>query len=109
MAATGPQLSVSGSAWTAVTAISFCSSIRITENRGVSGFPNGDFLINKYPSGDKVGVSPPPSSPNTARIQGGAQYTFEAPTGFFSPGQIAGYIKMVAVVSTEFDQDEAQL
>lgn len=105
MAAT-TQISVSQAAWTAVIARSNCKDIRVTENRGASGFPNSDFLINKTPAVDSVGVTSPPASPTTNRIQAGAQYTFP---GRFFPGQIAGYVQMVANVSTTFDQDEGQL
>jgi len=109
MAATG-SLSVSQAAWSAVIADSYCRNIRVTENRGVSGFPNGDFLICKTPSLDRIGVStPPPVSPKTVRVQAGAQYTFNAPNGKFSPGQTAGFIQMINSVSTTFDKDEDQV
>ena len=105
MAATG-SVSVSNAAWTAVTAQSHCRNVRVTENRGATGYPNGDFLVNKTVAGDKVGIAAPPSSPISVRIQGGASYIFNCPQGKFNAGQIVGYIQMVNTVSTTFDQDE---
>lgn len=108
MPATAPPLSVSQAAWTAVTASSYCNKIRVTENRGASGYPNGDFLVNKTPALDKNSIQTPPASgANSVRIQSGAQYIFEAPRSGYSPDVIVGYIKMVGAVSTTFDQDES--
>ena len=95
MAATS-QFSVTNSAATAVTTVSFCRNVRVTENRGVVGWPTSDFLIYK-PDGNATPV----------RIQAGSQYTFNAPPSFFKPGQIVGYVKMVTGTTT-FDQDEDQ-
>ena len=96
MAATS-QISVSSVASTAVTAQSYCAQIRVTENRGVAGWPTSDFLVRKNSSG---------ATP--VRIQAGAQYIFIASTdesSTFRPGNVAGYIEMVSG-STTFDQDE---
>lgn len=95
MAATS-QISVTNGAATAVTAVSYCRNIRITENRGVVGWPTADFLIYK-----------PTDAATPVRIQAGAQYTFNAPPSFYKPGDIVGYVKMVSG-STTFDQDEDQ-
>jgi len=103
MAATG-TVSVSQNAWTAIKALSYCHNIRITENRGASGYPNGDFLIAKPVGMDPGGIGGQPSS--GARIQSGASYTFNAPQGKFNIGQIVGYVQMVPNVTTSFDLDE---
>jgi hypothetical protein len=102
MAATN-SVSVTNTAWTAIVAGSHCKDIRVTENRGASGFPNGDFLVCKTPSPDGFSLVQPPASPNTVRIQSGAHYTFP---GKFAKGQAVGYIEMVAAVTTTFDVDE---
>jgi hypothetical protein len=91
------QISVSSISPTAITAQSYCSQIRVTENRGVVGWPTSDFLIRK-----------PASGSTAVRLQAGAHYTFYSSTqepAFFRPGEIAGYVQMVAG-STTFDQDE---
>lgn len=88
------QISVTNIAFTAVTAVSYCHSLRITENRGVAGWPTSDFLLAK-----------PSALATPVRVQAGAQYTFTCPTGFFCPGGVVGFVKMVAG-STTFDQDE---
>jgi hypothetical protein len=95
MAATA-QISPTSAAWLAVTVISpsGCKSVRITENRGVAGWPTSDFLIAK-----------PTTSATPVRVQAGAQYTFGDAATFWKLGDIAGYIKMVTG-STTFDQDE---
>ena len=103
MAATG-TLTVNQAAWAAIKALSFCHNIRITENRGASGYPNGDFLVAKPVGMDNTGIGTQPSS--GARIQSGASYTFNAPQGRFNPGQIVGYVQMVPNVTTQFDLDE---
>lgn len=103
MPATG-TLTVTQAAWTEVKALSFCNQIRVTENRGASGFPNGDFLVLKNPSPNKLDVTTPPPSNTPARIQSGAQYTF---VGRFAPGTTAGHLQMVGAITTAFDQDES--
>lgn len=103
MAATG-TITVNHAAWAAITALSYCHNIRITENRGASGYPNGDFLVAKPVGMDPGGIGGQPSS--GVRIQAGASYTFNAPQGKFNPGQIVGYVQMVNSVTTSFDLDE---
>lgn len=103
MPGTGP-LTVSNVNWTAVTALSFCTAILVNESRGASGFPNGDWYVLKPISPDKQSVGTPDTSPKPVRRQSGSAYTF---LGAFTPGMIAGYLKMVNSVTTTFDQDES--
>lgn len=90
------NITVNAAGYTAVIANSTCKFIRINENRGASGFPNGDFLIAK-----------PTNADTPVRIGSGASYTFQSGPSFFIVGQTVGYVKMVAG-STTFDQDEDQ-
>lgn len=91
------QISPTDAAILAVIAQSYCRHIRITENRGVSGWPTSDFLISK-PLATNVAV----------RIEAGAQYTFTSMESSYGPGTVVGYIKMVTG-STTFDQDESNV
>jgi len=91
------QFTVTGSD-TPVIVGSSCRNIRVSENRGVVGYPTTDFNIKK------------PKPANTpVRIQAGAQYIFQKdhPNAFYQPNDIAGYISTVSGGSTTFDQDES--
>jgi hypothetical protein len=98
------QVSVTNIAWTAITAQSQCAEIALKENRGASGWPNGDFLVAKTLSPDKFSIVTPPGSPVSCRKQAGGEYLCR---GKFYPGQIICYLQMIASVTTTFDQDES--
>lgn len=89
------QIPVTAAAATAIVANTPCRSVRITENRGVSGWATVDFYIYK-----------PDLNSLPVRIQAGAQYTFVSDSGNFQIGDIAGYVQMVTTRTTTFDQDE---
>lgn len=90
------QVSVGSGADTAITAQSVCKAIRITENRGVNGWPTTDLLIKK-----------PTAAATPVRLRAGDSYTFQCnqPSSFFNIGQVAGYVRTVSG-STTADQDE---
>lgn len=89
------QIPVTSVTPTAIIANSPCRNVRISENRGVSGWATVDFYIYK-PS---LVVTP-------VRIQAGAQYLFNSYSGNFQIGDIVGYVQMVSSRTTTFDQDE---
>lgn len=94
MSATG-QITVSNVSQTAVKALSVCKTIWVTENRGVAGWPNGDYLVFKGAVTN-----------SSNRIQGGARYPFTKVQGTYQPGETVGWLQMVNAISTTFDQDE---
>jgi hypothetical protein len=98
------QVSVTNTAWTAIIAQSQCTEIALKENRGVSGWPNGDFLVAKTLSPDKFNIILPPGSPTSNRKQSGGEYLCR---GKFYPNQVVCYLQMVSAITTTFDQDES--
>lgn len=67
----------------------------MTENRGIAGWPNGDFQVVK----GFIFNTP-------VRIQGGARYPFTKVSGDYQPGETVGWVQMINAISTTFDQDE---
>jgi hypothetical protein len=98
------QVTVTQIAWTAIVAQSQCTEVALKENRGASGWPNGDFLVAKTLSPDKFSIITPTGSPVSCRKQSGGEYLCR---GRFYPGQIVCYLQMVNSITTTFDQDES--
>ncbi len=90
------QVSVTSASPTAITAFSYAAtSVRVTENRGVAGWPTTDLLILK-----------PSSSDTPVRIPAGNSYTFQkVPPRGYAAGEVVGYVQTVAGTTT-LDVDE---
>lgn len=89
------QIPVTNVAATAIVANSSCRNIWISENRGVANWATVDFYIYK----PNLTVTP-------VRIQAGARYPFTCNGGNWKIGDVVGYVKMVTLLTTTFDQDE---
>jgi hypothetical protein len=92
------QVSVSDIADTAIVVQSFCKSITVAESVAIANWPTTGFLVKK-----------PLSSSTGIPYNAGSLYSFSNTSGFYYPGQIAGYIRATKVgTSTTFNQDEDQ-
>jgi len=86
--------SVGNTNYVAIKANTSCRNITVGEDRSAAGWPTADFTVKK-----------PSTGSNARQIAAGGTYSFMAQSSF-QPGDIVGYVKLVAGTSTFF-QDES--
>lgn len=95
MAGNTKTYSVTDAADVGVVALGFTQFIRVGEDPSVLGWPTTDFVVKK-----------PAADSDPIQKIAGASYTFsKRDGGFYSKGEVAGYIRTISGTTT-FQHDE---